>query len=824
MKISLASQVTGGAVEVSVRTSGFRSGTTAKLQRKVGRRWVMAATGKLRVGKATLRWTRGTPGTRVRLRVQLRRGARVLITSRSLVVKVPAAATKPPAPSRPVDASTVPPAGQQRGPGLEPEPAPEPEPVPEIAPRRLSLGGTTGCRVDGPTDEVRCWGNGTRGQLGDGSRTWRAYADGVPGMTDVRAVAVGEEHACAARRDGTVWCWGDNFRKQLGVATTANVSASPVRVGGVTRVQSLVTGPGATFTCVNRLERAPLCWGTVPAGLLRGVSGTELATPTPVPDLTGATIVDLSASRLCVRWTSQATVECLAPNPAEWGRSNAGETHGSLAAVKEVSAGAGGSCALLVADRIRCEASAGYTYASPTGDLSDWTSPRVLELTVPGALDVGTGIHTACAARGAQTVRCWGSTAFVTATPFDVPGTAGVVSVESDGADGFCGADAAGAVRCWGAGYFPGTHGRTVAAPVPLELDGDLTAPAMSADMGCGIRNGAVECWGRTPGGDPTATYDGRRPTKIAGTDGVVEVAVALTTACGRRLDGTVLCWGWLPRDMTAPGVVPPRENAPATVVPDLDGVTNLDAGYDGICALREGVGRGIVCLGLEGRRGPWTPGSPRGIEPGTADARDFAVGDSLTYGYGPSSVCFVDTAPSSVRCLRDGSSTPVDVPGTAGAVGLELGVDHGCAIVAAGRVRCWGQAHGDLGFAAGARPDQRAETAGEVTGLEGVTELALGFGHSCAIVAPGDVWCWGTNDQGQLGQPASNIDTVTPQRVPRIGDARTLTSSVSTLCATRETHALTCWGSAWYSVPRPAESDWWLGARLIDERDLPRP
>ncbi len=512
LKVTASPQAstTGLAVTVKVSEGGAVS---ARLQRKVGRRWTTVASGKLKARSVTLRWAGGTPGTAYRLRAQALRGKRVLGTSQSLVARAPVPnPSRPPlSTSGPLPTSSTPPA--TTGPPA-PAPTPEPEPVPEIAEQRLSLGGTTKCRID--AGEVRCWGDGIRGQLGDGARDWRAYAAGVPGMTDARSVAVGSAHACAARRDGTVWCWGDNFRAQLGGATAAQLSAVPVRIPGVTRVLSLVSGPGAEFTCVNRLDRAPLCWGTVPTALLGPDLPTVLDKPTAVPSLEGTTIVSASSSRLCVRWTTRPTettsTKCLAPSPAEWGRTDAGEMHGASAAVRELSAGAGGSCALLTGDEIRCEASAGYEYADPAGGLDNWATPRVLTLSIPGASDVAAGSHTACAARGASAVRCWGAAPFVVATPFDVPGTAGVVSLESDGADGYCGADAAGVVRCWGQGMAPGTLGWSVSAPLPLELDGDLTAPGVSDDLGCGVRAGGVECWGRTPAlTSPAATTPGAR-------------------------------------------------------------------------------------------------------------------------------------------------------------------------------------------------------------------------------------------------------------------------------------------------------------------------
>src|SRR5262245_20033094 len=52
-----------------------------------------------------------------------------------------------------------------------------------------------------------------------------------PPLAVMRApLAVGSDHACAIRADGSLWCWGSNKGGQLGDGTKVSRSA-PVRVG-----------------------------------------------------------------------------------------------------------------------------------------------------------------------------------------------------------------------------------------------------------------------------------------------------------------------------------------------------------------------------------------------------------------------------------------------------------------------------------------------------------------------------------------------------------------------------------------------------------------
>ncbi len=54
----------------------------------------------------------------------------------------------------------------------------------------------------------------------------------VVDLADVVDVATGAEHTCAARRDGTVWCWGNEMEGELGRGAPG-VSMTPVTVAAL---------------------------------------------------------------------------------------------------------------------------------------------------------------------------------------------------------------------------------------------------------------------------------------------------------------------------------------------------------------------------------------------------------------------------------------------------------------------------------------------------------------------------------------------------------------------------------------------------------------
>jgi serine/threonine-protein kinase len=83
------------------------------------------------------------------------------------------------------------------------------------APAQISAGSDATCAVAG--GQAMCWGDADHGQLGDGTATRRLIpSTPVSGLASVAQVSAGDEWACARTTAGEVWCWGDGSGGQLG--------------------------------------------------------------------------------------------------------------------------------------------------------------------------------------------------------------------------------------------------------------------------------------------------------------------------------------------------------------------------------------------------------------------------------------------------------------------------------------------------------------------------------------------------------------------------------------------------------------------------------
>ena len=132
----------------------------------------------------------------------------------------------------------------------------------------------------------------------------------------------------------------------------------------------------------------------------------------------------------------------------------------------------------------------------------------------------------------------------------------------------------------------------------------------------------------------------------------------------------------------------------------------------------------------------------------------------------------YYDASCSTSRRILDGEKNACVPAGNSCITQLSLGEAHSCALRTDGAIYCWGR--NDEGQV-GDGTEQDRSTPTRVVGLPAgrtVLQIAAGELHTCAILDDNTVWCWGTNEQHILGQcnDAALVSSAQPLMVPRWG------------------------------------------------------
>jgi alpha-tubulin suppressor-like RCC1 family protein len=164
------------------------------------------------------------------------------------------------------------------------------------------------------------------------------------------------------------------------------------------------------------------------------------------------------------------------------------------------------------------------------------------------------------------------------------------------------------------------------------------------------------------------------------------------------------------------------------------------------------------------------------------------AIGsDKFTYCWGRN-----DRAQVGVYNLSNIKS-PIIVEGTPILTLLSAGDDHNCGINAIGDAYCWGyNYYGQVGDGTTLKRNE----ATEVTGGLSFTSISAGGSHSCGITYSGDSYCWGLNDNGQLGIDTTDYRSLVPVKVSGGHSFTSLEAGWGYTCGITTSLRMYCWGT----------------------------
>ena len=298
----------------------------------------------------------------------------------------------------------------------------------------LSMGEKHSCAVK--EGEVLCWGDGSEGQLGrDGTVTIdeAKVPDSVDGLSEAIGVSAGKAHTCSLSEDQegqkTVHCWGDNSKGQLGNDTKTD-SQTPVTVDGLSSVMMISSNGNHNCALLNNGQVK--CWGDNFRGKLGDGTTTLRKTPVTVPNLLASYIA--TGVRHTCAMTTTSQVKCWGANGnGELGigsnssqslspqtvKSTSASDSPPLMNVQQLALGYAHSCALLLSGQVKCWG------LNDKGQLGNGTTTNsnvpvsVLEgdSALENVVEIRAGHKHTCALNQDDVLKCWGDNSQKQVTP-----------------------------------------------------------------------------------------------------------------------------------------------------------------------------------------------------------------------------------------------------------------------------------------------------------------------------------------------------------------------------------------------------------------------
>ena len=350
---------------------------------------------------------------------------------------------------------------------------------------------------------VRCWGNNQYGQLGDGTSGAYDYNRPVPEdvialTSGVTAMSAGFNFNCALMESGGVKCWGQNSIGELGDGTFVDRS-TPVDVVGLAGNATAISAGAGAFACALLEDTTMQCWGNNylaqlgngtasnedPPNVGNPVPGFVCADATCAAPLSGVTAIVAGNGETCALIEDDALtpgygVKCWgglfygeATNPGpdlQCGNLSGGycattpkDIPAFPSSVTAIAVASSHKCVLTVAGGVKCwGGNLNGQLGNSTGNLVELTPLDVIGLAT-GVTRIAAGLATTCAITNTSALKCWGSpflghgTELGAVHPVDVCADAACSGTFSDAIDvsvgsyfHTCAVTTAGFVKCWG--------------------------------------------------------------------------------------------------------------------------------------------------------------------------------------------------------------------------------------------------------------------------------------------------------------------------------------------------------------------------------------
>ncbi|MEW6030436.1 MAG: RCC1 domain-containing protein [Chloroflexota bacterium] len=350
--------------------------------------------------------------------------------------------------------------------------------------------------------------------------------------------------------------------------------------------------------------------------------------------------------------------------------------------------------------------------------------------------------------------------------PIQTPTTSIYATEVSVGVAHACALLNTGHIVCWGSNdsnQFG--DGSFMDHNVATEIIGltDINAISAGGQHTCAItKSGNVKCWG---GNESGQLGNGTKKlsmeiVEIPDLVNVSFISAGWEHTCAILEDGSAKCWGknltgQLGND-TFTRIIP----SPANVVDLGASISSISAGNEHTCALTSDGN--VKCWGrnVSGELGTGQETNRSNTPVDVIGLNERVISVSTSYA----KTCAV-TGDGKVRCWgwigdQQFSNVPVDLgkPGESARI-VATGANHICALDDSGKVYCLGEnSDGQLGNGSTSSSHRFVQ----VKGLQSVvTSISASYDYTCALTTNGEVWCWGNNSVGQLGNGTTNNSSI---------------------------------------------------------------
>lgn len=641
----------------------------------------------------------------------------------------------------------------------------------------IALGDTHSCALQGRIGGVFCWGGNQFGQLGNtsnGPQTNQPVPQQVVGLGQVAQIVSGANHTCARQTDGSVRCWGDNRRAQIGDDTRQRaIDAYPIK----DLPSDVITiAAGGNHNCALTATGAVWCWGENVVGQVDGRASNPIATPVLITDIPIASAIVLTAQQSCAL-DAAGNLWC-------WGQSALPRQIALPSAIVRVrGSNSDVLCAVLVNNNVGCMTDQDATIA---------------QTPLFGALDITINQNGACVLLRAAKIVCRGDNQYgqlgttiteKTYSQFVLMRLGASADVLAGGVAHMCAMWQQGRLQCWGRnleGQLGTTMQRDQPTPAAPDING-ITTVVAGAQHTCVVRyDQHVFCWGANESGQlGVASFQNKdQPQQVWSLTNVATMSAGAHHTCALQQAGQVWCWG--ANNVGQLGSVGSARSVPQ-VVEALDSVVTLASGGDSNCALQNDAT--VVCWGA-----PLIPNTPAFTPiPNLVDVVDVKIGwhHACALRVDGAVLCWGDT---SFGQFQGDTTIPQIIAGLPPLQAIATGGRHSCGIDALHQLWCWGANDQQQIVATGG---DRTITVPQIV-LAGVSHVALGFATTCARLQIGQTSCWGDSTYGQLGNGGYEYDATSPF-VRDLNDGFAIAAGGNFSCTLLKQVMVRCWGGNEY-------------------------